>query len=351
MIIQCRTSALTALALTLVAVPGAEAGNPGGGVAPPSPTYPAARHLQSMGGNQAGLATSGRVYMFGGDSVSGTAMNDLWYFSVPSGQWTMLRPASRTQSLYGRKLASLTCGNGQCVLFGGVSTKVYNEAWYFTEPTGTGTTVTWSKVSCSKAAPCPSPRFAPLTAYDSTRHYHVSFGGSANSDSNNASLADTWTLAGSRWTRRQPQHSPPARTDGSATFVSGIINKVVIFGGDSWPNAPYPQPLCDLWAWDGSDWQAISATGTGPCLTGAAMGWDGARLVVTGGFKDWYSTANTDTWNFTFSSSNAGEWIKASTACALLSGARGAYDPANGKFVFFGGHAGGTTYDSTLVCP
>ena len=43
----------------------------------------------------------------GGDGASGTAMKDLWYYSVATGQWTLLTPASRTQSLYGRKLAAL----------------------------------------------------------------------------------------------------------------------------------------------------------------------------------------------------------------------------------------------------
>jgi hypothetical protein len=121
MIAQCRTSALAALALVLVAIPEAEAGRPGGGVTPP-PTYPPARAWQSMGANNAGTTTSSRVYMFGGDSASGTAMNDLWYYNVASGLWTMLTPARNTQSLYGRRLASLSCGDGQCVLFVGQST-------------------------------------------------------------------------------------------------------------------------------------------------------------------------------------------------------------------------------------
>ena len=351
MISRCRMSALLALALSLAVItPTAYAGKPsGGGGKPggsdPPPTYPPARHAQSMGASGVG-----GVYMFGGESAAGQAMNDLWYFSVDSGQWTLITPTSRTQSLYGRKLASLTCGDGQCVLFGGLSTKVYNEAWYFSEPTGTSTTVSWSKVSCSNTAPCPSPRYAPLTAFDPTRHYRVSFGGYANSDSNNVSLADTWTLAAGRWTRKQPEHSPPARADGSATFVPGI-NKVVIFGGDSWPNVLYPKPLCDLWMWTGSDWEEVPSSG-GPCLVGASMGWDGSRIVVTGGFTDSsYLYPNTDTWYFKFSD-NGGSWTKASpTLCAPLSRARGAYEPATRKFVFFGGSAGRTTYDITLVCP
>jgi len=359
-----KTSGFIAAAcgLWLVAVGAADARAAGKPAAkPPPPTYPPARVWQSMNGNAVTGAMNSRVYMFGGDSASGTAMNDLWYYSVDTGQWTLLTPASRTQSLYGRKLAALSCGEGQCVLFGGLSTKLYNETWYFSEPTGTASTVTWSQVSCSKAGACPSPRYAPLVAFDPSLHYRVSFGGF---DGDYVGLGDTWTLSGTRWTRRAPVHSPPARGDGSATFVpshvsNGIgieFNRVVIFGGDRGPSNPYPTSLCDLWAWTGSDWEPISTGPTRPCLIGAAIGWDAenARLVVTGGFKDGPGlTPNSDTWYFRFDSSSSGNWsVASSTVCAPLRYARGAYDTASEKFVFFGGSDGrGIEYDDTLVCP
>ena len=100
MISRCRASALLALSLAVI-TPTAYAGKPSGGGGKPGgggspPTYPPARHWQSMGASEAG-----GVYMFGGDSAAGQQMNDLWYFSVDSGQWTLITPTSRTQSLYG----------------------------------------------------------------------------------------------------------------------------------------------------------------------------------------------------------------------------------------------------------
>lgn len=359
-----KTSAFIAVAcgLWFVAVGATEARAAGKPAAnPPPPTYPPARIWQSMSGNAVTGAMDSRVYMFGGDGASGTAMKDLWYYSVATGQWTLLTPASRTQSLYGRKLAALSCGEGQCVLFGGVSTKLYSETWYFAEPTGTASTVTWGQVSCAKAGACPSPRFAPLMAFDPSRHYRVSFGGHG---SDGLVLGDTWTFSGTRWMRKAPTHSPPARGDGSATFVpshtsngTGIeFNRVVVFGGDRGPTTPYPTTLCDLWAWTGSDWEQISTGSGSPCLTGAAIGWDAenARLVVSGGFQYGPNLGpNSDTWYFRFDSSSSGNWSVASpTACAPLREARGAYDTAGGHFVFFGGSDGrNVTYDDTLVCP
>jgi hypothetical protein len=178
----------------------------------------------------------------------------------------------------------------------------------------------------------------------------VSFGGI---DGNDSSLGDTWILNDGRWSRQVPQQDgPAARGDGSTTFVAGIINRVVIFGGDPSPSDSSQQPLCDLWTWSGSAWEEISSSG-GPCLVGASAGWDGSHVVVTGGFEDLgYFKPNTDTWYFEFNGNNAGTWTKAlSTVCAPLSGARGAYDPASKKFVFFGGGAYPNTFGSTLVCP
>lgn len=324
---------------------------------PPPPTYPPARVLQAMAGSEA----AGRIYMFGGDSASGGVTNDLWYYGTASGQWTLLTPSSRTQSLYGRKLAALSCGAGQCVLFGGLSTKVYSETWYFTEPAGASASVTWGQVSCSKAGTCPAPRYAPLMAFDPLRRYHVSFGGWGSGD---IELGDTWTLDGTRWTRRSPDHAPAARADGSAAFVPTHVSntttiafdKVVIFGGV--PADPASQAaLCDLWAWNGSDWEAVATdpASPGPCLVGAAMGWDAdaRRLVLSGGLKDAFGIEpNTDTWHFTFSGPAAGTWSRASgTVCAPLYFARGAYDATNAKFVFFGGRDRSSVYDDTLVCP
>jgi hypothetical protein len=198
-------------------------------------------------------------------------------------------------------------------------------------------------------------------AFDPSRRYRVSFGGNGSAE---VALGDTWTFSGSRWTLRAPVHSPPARGDGSATFVPSHasngtaieFNRVVIFGGDRGPTDPYPTTLCDLWSWTGGDWEEISTGSDRPCLTGAAIGWDAqnARLVVTGGFKFGSNLdPNSDTWYFRFDSSNSGTWSVASpTVCAPLGSARGAYDTASGRFVFFGGSDGrNITYDDTLVCP
>jgi hypothetical protein len=331
-------------------------------------TYPSARYWHSMASNGKSAASTSRIYMFGGNAGKpGTAyLNDLWYYRASSGVWTSLSPAGRSWPELGRGNGALSCGAGKCVVFAGTTgTKDLNETWYFTEPADTSTNVAWTKVSCSKPAACPSARMVPLVAFDVSRGYHVSFGGIHDV----AALGDTWTFSGTSWKLRQstqPTSGPAVRSWGSAAYVPTHVSngtpiamdKVVIFGGDPYPNAPYPAALCDMYAFNGSTWDAIAASGAKPCLFGATMAWDTSvaaspRLMIAGGFKDAPGTVNTDTWYFTFSSSTTGSWTKASTGvCAPLDSARGAYEIAGKKLVFFGGmHSGGYAYGDTLVCP
>lgn len=356
-----------ACSLWIIAVGVADARAGGKPKPPPSPppTYPAARVWHNITTNGGMTAATSRVYMHGGDnSPSLPYLNDLWYFSAASGQWTFLAPSGRSWPELGRGNGTLSCGDGKCVLFGGVTgTKALNETWYFAEPSDSATTVSWTQVSCKTPGSCPSARYLQQMAFDPTRGYHVMFGGYRDA----FTFGDTWTFSGTSWSKHSPVTSPPIRSFGSATFVpshvSGgttvTVDKVVVFGGDPYPNAPYPAALCDLWAWNGSTWEAISAPDPKPCLVGATMGWDTTvadhpRLVVAGGFYAANGPSNTtDTWYFTFTGDNNGTWSKASTVvCAPLPYARGAYDAPSKKLVFFGGSDGrGNEYDDTLVCP
>jgi hypothetical protein len=360
------TRAALAVAATVALFPSiAGAGRPGPN--PPSPTYPPARYWHNITGNGSPDAATSRVYMFGGNGgLPGTAyLNDLWYYRAGTGLWTLLTPTGRSWPQLGRGNGTISCGAGKCVMFGGtLGTKYVNETWYFTEPTGSTTTVGWSQVACKTPGSCPSARYLQLMAFDPTRHYHVMIGGY---NDNALTLGDTWTFDGARWTLRAASSAAPVRSAGSATFVpshmsngkSIAIDKVVIFGGDPYPNDPYPAALCDLWAWNGTTWEAIQAPGPKPCLVGATMAWDtsassGPRLVVAGGFPaPGTNTPNTDTWYFTFATSNSGTWTKASpSVCAPLAFARGAYAASSKKLVFFGGGDGtGNAFGDTLVCP
>lgn len=319
---------------------------------------PPGRFWHSIASNNATTPAASRIYVFAGNAGTPSAayLNDLWYYRVDTSSWTQAPVSGKTRPR-ARGHNAFSCGAGKCVTAGGTSgTSALNDTMYYTEATGA-----WTTVACKKPTACPSPRYLGTMAFDPTRGYHVYFGGYTNA----VSFNDTWTFNGSSWTKRAPAFSPAVRSMAASAFVpthvsngtNVAMNKVVVFGGDPYPNAPYPNALCDLHAWNGSNWETITSTNQGPCLAGATMAWDttsvaSPRLVVAAGFLTAAGGKNSDTWYFTFNSSTSGTWTKAASTCIPRLYAKGAYDLPSKKLVFFGGGDGtGLAFNDTLVCP
>jgi len=327
---------------------------PGGPPPPPPPTTtePAARYWHGFTDNGGTTPATSRLYVFGGDGGYENGwqlMTDHWYYSVGNATWT----AAPTNSMPPgpRQHMGFSCGNGRCVVAGGNNISDLKETWVYTEATGI-----WSQVNC-KRYPCPSARMMPAMAYDSVRGYHLLFGGSHDW----TPLDGTYTFSNAtqRWTLQKPSASPSVRSWAAAAFVGGPVNGVVLFGGEGESQTI----LCDMWSWTGTTWKKI-AQANGPCLLGHSMAWDGAHLVVTGGFVDWDNTWNDDVWTFQFTPDGAaGTWTSTdwysyfdcTGADVLHSDARMAYDRPSGSMVFFGGGEnvtgmGAVAYDDLSVC-
>lgn len=320
---------------------------------------PPARYWHSITSNNATTPQTSRVYVFAGNSgtQNNTAyLNDLWYYRGDTGSWTAVTPSGKTKPRT-RGDNAWSCGGGKCVSAGGTSgTSYLNDTVYYTESTNA-----WTQVACRKPTACPSARWLAAMAYDPTRGYHVYFGGA----NDNVTYNDTWTFSGSSWTKRAPAIAPAVRSQASAAFVPSHVNngtaismnKVVIFGGDPYPNSPYPDALCDLHAWNGTNWEAITAINQGPCLVDASMAWDTSsaaspRLIVAGGWIMASGNTNSASWYFSFSGPRSGTWVQASPSCSPRAWAKAGYDASSKKLVFFGGSDGsGLAYNDTLVCP
>jgi hypothetical protein len=304
---------------------------------------PPARAWHAFAGNGSTVANSSRLYLFGGSGSNWQALSDFWYYRVDTLTWTVAPTGSSKPGA--RAHAGFSCGAGQCVTSGGNNgVALVKETWTYTEATGT-----WFKMNCKRFL-CPSARQMSTMAYDPSRSYHVLFGGKSSA----ASLRDTFTFTAGRWTARTPAAKPSARDRAAATFVAGIVNKIVLFGGQ----VNGASPRCDMWAWTGSTWQAISASNQGPCLHSHDMAWDGNRLIVTGGYVDTSDTPSHDVWHFDFSTASSGKWTKGldSEGCYadVHPGARMAYDIPSRQKVFFGGEKNGPNgvirYADTMRC-
>jgi hypothetical protein len=69
---------------------------------------------------------------------------------------------------------------------------------------------------------------------------------------------DTWSWDGNKWTAQNPAHAPGGRRGASMTYDSahGVD---VLFGGGSGQLAAYKE-YNDVWTWNGSDWNQVSAS-------------------------------------------------------------------------------------------
>ncbi len=234
-------------------------------------TVPSARFGHAM----AGLATSGRVVMFGGSTSSSTGLlSDTWVFNGTS--WSSVTATGPTARFEHAMAGDLN--RGVAVLFGGYSSAGYrNDTWEFN-----GT----SWVNRTPTTGSPSVRYAHAMAFDPVRNVTVLFGGWNGSTS--TLLSDTWEWNGTSWTQRFPTNSPPVRDFAAMTYDEqrGVI---ILFGGSP--------GLSDEWTWNGSNW----AQQAGPRPTarmGTSMAFDVSNTapLLFGGITTSTGTTLGDTW-------------------------------------------------------
>jgi hypothetical protein len=139
---------------------------------------------------------------------------------------------------------------------------------------------------------------------------------------------------------------------------------VVMHGGQPWRAGTV---LCDLFAWNGSDWARIdyAVNQPHPCLHSHSMAWDGQGLVVTGGYVDTNDTPSLTNWRFAFAADRrSGVWSQIAggtcqpidgTDAEIHPGAGMAYDHQAATRVYFGGEknfegTGVVRYGNTVEC-
>lgn len=357
-------SVIALIALGFVFAPGAEAkGRP----APPAPapTEPGPRAWHAMSGD--GSESQHGIYLYGGtyinDGGTSSLLGDFWFYDLKTFAWRTVKPTGKTKP-GGKVHASFSCGPAECVLAQGWPSNRKGsgtDTWIFSKATSS-----WSELNCTTAL-CPGPRRIAAIAFDFDRDrgYHVLFGGEGRRTMD--FLGDTYTFKDGAWTQHFPTDAPSPRFAAAMAFIP-TLGKVVLFGGqiayDENPNA------CDMWAWDGNNWQEITQSG-GPCLAAHSMAWDTStatpRLLVMGGYKRWnYMERNPDVWTFTFSANGkSGSWTMhspQSLACSYATPYVGEGEPfypgskmaADGKKVFFGGEEnldnGAVEYAGLIVC-
>lgn len=136
------------------------------------------------------------------------------------------------------------------------------------------TTNTWRQLTDTG----PSPRRDHAMAYDATRKRFVLFGGFTG----DSGLGDTWELDGQTWLERQTEHKPPSRSLHAMAYDSER-HRVVLFGGFS-----HGDVSAQTWEYDGLDWQERAISGPSarrsPALTYDS---EHKRVLLFGGTPEW----------------------------------------------------------------
>jgi uncharacterized repeat protein (TIGR01451 family) len=175
-------------------------------------TTPLSRTYHSLAVNP----ISGTLYLFGGNDEA-TYFNDLWQFE--NGEWSEI-PITGDQP-QPRTLAALTydTGNEQLLLFGGrsVTGTLLADLWAFDPDTET-----WHLLDDGGGGGGPPARQAHSLTYDAATGQVVLVGGTT--DEGDTLLGDTWHYTDSGWTEATPTTPLPPRAYHQAIYTGdGIV--------------------------------------------------------------------------------------------------------------------------------
>ena len=275
----------------------------------------------------------GYVLLFGGLNTSAqTLYGDTWSFS--GGHWSQLLPSLAPSP---RRAASIAYDprDGYVVLFGGYgATGPLNDTWQFVG--GSWTNIT----SLTPATNRPPPRFATGMTFDSADGYVLLFGGCTLVGCA-ASLNDTWSFAGGKWSEIavSGNHAPSTR-GGIALTWDNASSEAILYGGA----APTATHTNDTWAYRAGVWTMLSTSVNPGPLGDYFLVYDSSDgfVLLFGGLLDRVppttNAATASTWGF-----SSGAWTNLSN---LLTSApppawaledAGAYSTALGEAVLFGG--------------
>jgi hypothetical protein len=315
----------------------------------------------------------GAMVMFGGSDTSGV-LNDTWQFDGTTWSQIVVN-ASPSARVFTGMAYDAAPGRARVELVGGYDThNVLSDRWTLSNgaagwvaETNTGT---------------PGPRAGHLLAYDGTLQRLVLYGGT-DSDS---LRHDAWYFNGT-WNKLNTTSHPRSSVGIGAAFFPGIgagVDRLVAFGGfdgdvatnETWSIASdwaketdlsgvpatreqsafalFPglggvlfggsSGASDTWLFINGGWvQLRSAGGPGP-RQGAAMAFDGSKVVLFGGRPTTLAPAG-DTWLF-----DGRKWT-ASTATGPSARVNHSmvYDPVRRRLVLFGGQNNTTSFGDTWL--
>lgn len=206
------------------------------------------------------------------------------YASVPAfGKWIKQNSTANPGAMSGVGLVN-DPRDGYVLEFGGDTVRqpgpVNNNTWAFVGGN-------WTKLKTS--AP-PPPTTYPSLAYDASLQKVVLFEFPAPGSGNNGS-PETWEYSRNTWTQVHTSSSPRV---GSLMTYDARTKQAVLFG-NSYNQTTRAPTGTETWAFDGSNWTLLSATGLrGPKLS--TIAYDPAYGTVIGVGRESFENHTVETW-------------------------------------------------------
>jgi Galactose oxidase, central domain len=171
-----------------------------------------------------------RLWLFGGTST-GNDFGDTWWLDLDTGVWTRVVDVCPDGCPSARSGATLVhdTANDQLVLYGGWNSDTDEyppEAWALRD---LGGTPTWGRIGLNSERP--QARFFHVSAYDSSQHRMVTFGGGSSGNAYKDSLALLLPVGGdAAWRGIQPI-TPLTARDQVAVAFDTRSRRLTTFGG------------------------------------------------------------------------------------------------------------------------
>ena len=250
------------------------------------------------------LPSRNKVVLFGGYKLdTGNFSNETWEWDVETGIWRDRTPITISPSP--RYWASMTTdlSAGKVLLFGGVdqNNTYKNDFWEWDSFAGTWIQHTFDGTE-------PEKRVGSSMIYDPYRNKVILSGGLTYDDVTVELKSDVWEFdrKSITWSKVIPGNDiflPVGRYLHSMVYCQSC-NSVIMFGGSTDYNEP--EPINDMWMWDGKNWAEIDVEGVEiPLQTlGSSIVYDRLKNQII-----FHGSAG-DVWEFEFTGSTTGKWSK-----------------------------------------
>jgi hypothetical protein len=299
--------------------------------------------------------TSGRMIVFGGDTSSGTDLNDVWWLVNPDGPglgWVQAKPTgTKPAPRVGHSAVYDSVNDRMTVFAGGLgnASPCANDVWVLSHAAGVTGTPAWTVLSPSGGPPSPRLRFSAV--YDPGTDNMTIFGGN---DCFSTNFGDVWVLSHANglggtptWTQLFPSGTSPGTSeDHTAVYDSGS-NTMIVFGGTIGSSSGN-----QVWVLSNANgaggtpvWSQLSPSGTLPPGRNQPVAvYDQAnkRMTINGGNNS--ASVFSDSWVLTNADGTTGTptWTQLGpiTGAPARTQAVATYNSATNQMTLFGGNSG-----------